>query len=275
MRETTLAVVQTECEPGNVEANVTRALASVAEAARQGARIVCLPEMFSTGTVFARMDELAEPVPGPTATRLAEAAASFGLYLVAGLAERDPTTGRLHNSAVLLGPDGSLLACYRKRYLYLGERDLLVPGERACLVELDGVRAAITICYDYIFADYMRALVDAGAELLIHPTAWLTTDECERWHYSPDAYRAQCLTRALENTVFFMSANHAGRYDPAGTLRGVGQSAIIAPWGEVLAEERAGSGVAVARVDLDRAQGWRDAAAPYLADRRRVSPPPL
>jgi len=58
-------------------------------------------------------------------------------------------------------------------------------------------------------------------------------------------------------------------------VRGVGQSAVIAPWGEVLAEVRDGSGVAVARVDLERAQGWRDAAAPYLDDRRRLAPPPL
>jgi predicted amidohydrolase len=275
MRETTLAVVQVDCEPGNVEANVRRGLAGLAEAAGQGVRIVCLPELFSTGSVPGRMEELAEPVPGPTSTRLAEAAASHGVYLIAGLAEKSRETGRLHNSAVVLGPDGGLLACYRKRYLYLGEREAFVPGERACLVELDGVQAAVTICYDYIFADYIRALVDAGAELLIHPTAWLTTDECERWHYSPHAYRAQCLTRALENTVFFMSANHCSRYDPAGSLRGVGQSAVIAPWGEVLAEVHAGPGVAVARVDLDRAQGWRAAAAPYLDDRRTVTPPPI
>src|SRR5436309_2223399 len=112
-------------------------------------------------------------------------------------------------------------------------------------------------CYDDTSADNVPARVDAGAELRSDPAAWLRTDECERWHYSPDAYRAQCLTRALENTVFFMSANHSGRYDPGATLRGVGQSAIIAPWGEVLAEVPAGAGVAVARVDLDRAQGWR------------------
>jgi predicted amidohydrolase len=270
----TLAVVQVDCQPGNVEANVGGALSAVAEAAGRGARIVCLPEMFATGFVFDQMEALAEPIPGPTTERLGEEAARRGVFLVAGLAEKGGERGRLYNAAVVLGPDGSLRAHYRKRYLYLGERDMFAPGETACLVELDGVRAAVTICYDYIFAGYIGALVDAGAELLIHPTAWLTTDECEHWHYSPQAYRAQCLTRALENTVFFMSANHCGNYDPAGTLRGIGQSAIIAPWGEILAEVPAGPGVAVARVDLDRAQGWREAAAPYLADRRRIAPPP-
>jgi predicted amidohydrolase len=275
MRETTLAVVQVQGEPGNTGSNVAQGVAGIAEAARQGARIVCLPEMFSTGWVSGRMDALAEPVPGPTTEQLADAARRHGVHVVAGLAEKDTKAGTLHNCAVVLGPDGRLQARYRKRYLYLGERDVCVPGEHACLVEMDGVRAAVLICYDYIFPDYVRALVDAGAELLIHPTAWLTTDVCEQWRYSPQAYRAQCLTRALENTVFLMSANHSGSYDPEGALRGVGQSAIIAPWGEILAEVPAGKGVAVARVELDRAQTWREAAAPYLADRRRITPPPI
>src|SRR5437016_1037947 len=135
MRETVLAVVQVTCEPGDLEANVGRALDGVAEAARRGARIVCLPEMFSTGFVFDRMEALAEPVPGPTTERLGEAAARSGVYLIAGLAEKDGGTGRLHNTAVVLGPDGRLQASYRKRYLYLGERDMFAPGERACLVE--------------------------------------------------------------------------------------------------------------------------------------------
>jgi predicted amidohydrolase len=76
------------------------------------------------------------------------------------------------------------------------------------------------------------------------------------------------MARALENTVFFMSANHFGNYDAAGALRAVGQSAVIAPWGEVLAEVREGAGLAVAEVDFSKAAQWREAAAPYLADRR-------
>jgi predicted amidohydrolase len=76
------------------------------------------------------------------------------------------------------------------------------------------------------------------------------------------------MTRALENTVFLMSANLSGPYDSAGTLRAIGQSAVIAPWGQILAEVQTGQGLAVAEVDFTQAPGWQAVAAPYLKDRR-------
>jgi predicted amidohydrolase len=117
----------------------------------------------------------------------------------------------------------------------------------------------------------MQHLVDQGARLLVHSTAWLTTDTCEQWHYNPLSYRAMGMTRALENTVYFMSANHFGDYDAEGALRAIGQSAIIAPWGEILAEVQEGQGIAVADANFARAPQWRESAAPYLADRQRFS----
>jgi predicted amidohydrolase len=95
----------------------------------------------------------------------------------------------------------------------------------------------------------------------------VTTDVCEQGHYSPLAYRAMGMTRALENGVYFLGANLWGACDPDGYLRAIGQSAIIAPWGEILAEVQAEEGVAVATVDFDAPEGWRRAAAPYREDR--------
>jgi nitrilase len=202
--------------------------------------------------------------------RLGEIARQNRLSLIAGLPEVDPATGRLHNSCVLLDPEGRQTARYRKRCLYLDEQQFFAPGEGNVLVDAGFCRLALTICYDYVFAQYIRQLVDAGAELICHPTAWLTTDVCEQWRYSPLAYRAMGMTRALENSVFYMSANLWGSYDRDGHLRAIGQSAIIAPWGEVLAEVQANEGVAVATIDLDASEGWRRAAAPYLEDRTRL-----
>ncbi len=261
-----LAITQIECAVGNVDANVSRACEMVAEAAGQGADLILLPEVFTTGFALDEMDRLAEPIPGPTTERFGAAAAEHGIYVVAGMAEVDPQTGAMYNAAVVMGPDRALVSRYRKVYLYLGERDVLSRGDEACLVDLGFARAGVAICYDYIFAHYIHGLVERGAELLLHPTAWVTTDDCEEWHYSPQAYRAQCLTRALENSVYFASSNHCGICDPDGYLRGVGQSAVIAPWGEILAEIPSGEGVAVAEVDLSLAPRWRETAAPYLAD---------
>ncbi len=262
-----LAVAQTVCQVGDVTGNLDRAEALVAEAARLRCDLLCFPELFTTGFVPERFEELAEPIPGPSTERLASLARHAGLSLVAGLLEKDLSTGHLHNTAVLLSPGGTLLARYRKVFLYLGERDLLVPGDEPCICDVGFGKLALTICYDFVFAEYLQFLVRRGAQLLVHPTAWLTTDVCETWHYHPMSYRAMGMTRALENTVFFMSANLSGNYDATGSLRAIGQSAVIAPWGEILAEVAADQGVAAAEVDFSQTPRWREAVAPYLADR--------
>jgi len=266
-----LAVAQTVCRVGDVAANLANAAALMAEAKRQRADLVCFPELFTTGSVPERAAELAEPIPGPTTETLGRLARDCGAYVVAGLLERDDEAGRFYNASVLVSPSGELAARYRKVYLYLGERDVLTAGDVPCVCDVGFCKLALTICYDYVFPAYVQHLVDQGAELLVHSTAWLTTDACEQWRYSPLAYRAMGLTRALENTVFFISANHYGDYDAEGALRAVGQSAVIAPWGEVLAEVSQGQGLAVAEVDFTRAPQWRAAVAPYLADRRAVA----
>jgi predicted amidohydrolase len=266
-----LAVAQTVCRVGDVAGNLEQAAALVVQAGRERADLVCLPELFTTGFVFDRFQELAEPIPGPSTARLGVMARQAGLFLSAGLLEKDPGTGHLHNASVLLAPDGTLRARYRKVFLYLGERDLLVPGREPALCDVGFCTLALTVCYDFAHPEYISFLVQNGAQLLVHATAWVTTDLCEQWHYHPLSYRAMGMTRALENTIFFMSANMSGRCDAAGALRAIGQSAVIAPWGEILAELGSGSGLAVAEVDFNQAAPWREAAAPYLADRKVFS----
>jgi predicted amidohydrolase len=268
-RRWTVAAGQFRCAVGDKDANLAKIEDMAADAAARGAQLVCFPELCTTGFDAERLNELAERVPGPTVKRLADIASLHGLYVLSGMLEADPSSGRLRNACVLLGPDGALVGHYRKRCLYLGENAVIQPGERNALCDVGSCTLALAICYDYVFAQYIRELVDAGAELICHPTAWLTTDVCEQWKYSPMAYRAMGMTRALENTVYFLSANLWGDYDPAGSLRAIGQSAIIAPWGEVLDEVRDGEGVAVATLDFDAPEGWRRAAAPYPEDRRR------
>jgi predicted amidohydrolase len=243
----------------------------VAQAHRQRADLICFPELFTTGFAPDRWHGLAEPIPGPSTERLGQMAQQAGLFLVAGLLEKDPSTGHLHNAAVVLSPRGTLLARHRKVFLYLGERDLLVAGREPCVCDVGFGKIGVAICYDYVFPEYIRSLVDRGAQILVHPTAWLTTDACEQWRYHPMSFRAMGMTRALENTVFFMSANLSGNFDAEGALRAIGQSAVIAPWGEILAEVQTGPGVAVADADFARTPQWREATAPYLADRKVFS----
>ncbi len=263
---TRLAAIQMCCDVGNVDANVTKAAQLINDASVAGAEFVCLPELFSTGAAGDKMRELAEPIPGPTTKKLMHIASENGVYIVAGITEKDLARDTLHNASVLISPDGKLLKKYRKVFLYLGEKESFIPGDESCVCDVLFGKIALTICYDYVFPEYIRHLVLQGAELLVHSTAWLTTDECERWNYNNSAYRAMGMTRALENGVYFISANHWGNYDLKGDLRAIGQSAIISPWGEILAEVPEGEGIAIADVDFDLPTGWRERVAPYLLD---------
>ena len=235
-------------------------------AANDGAEFVCLPEMFTTGSTSGQADKFAEAIPGPITQKLGEIAEAHSVYLVGGIPEKDAATGQLHNASVLISPQGELLRKYRKIFLYLNEGKGYAPGDLPCIHDLPGGRIALTICYDYVFPEYIRYLVVNGAQLLVHSTAWLTTDECEQWHYNRGAYRAMGMTRALENGVYFISANHWGDYDAEGNLRAIGQSSIISPWGEILDEVVEGEGVAIADVDFQKPEGWRANIAPYLSD---------
>jgi predicted amidohydrolase len=263
-----IAVCQTICAPGDIEANIGKGVEMVREAAGRGAKLMVLPECFTTGAPVGGGAPTAEPVPGPSVEKLGAAARAARAFVIYGTVEKN-ASGKPFNSAVLLDPQGSVAAVYRKAQLYLNEADDHARGDRRCVADLGFCKAGITICYDYIFPEYIRALVDAGARLLVHSTNWLNTGECERWHYNTDAYRAVCIARAIENTIFVASAN---RFGPCGggTMHSIGQSAIIAPWGEILAEVRDGEGVAVAECDFERIEGWQQAAAPYLRDRKHT-----
>ncbi|MCE5240963.1 carbon-nitrogen hydrolase family protein [bacterium] len=269
-----LAVAQTALTPGDPPANLDQALALIHRAAGAGAELVCLPECLNTGLPGDRLPELAETVPGPFTEALAGAAQQGGLWVVSGMAER--RGDRLHNAAVIIGPDGTLRAVYRKCYLYLGEAEAFTPGTQACVMDMGFATAGVAVCYDYVFPEYIRRLRLAGAQLLLHPTAWVDTEACRRWRYpATEAYRAQCRVRALENGLYVASANHWGPYDASGALQCVGHSSIIAPWGEVLAEVAEGAGVAVADVDFARAAEWAATAAPYVRDFQQVPCPGL
>ena len=267
-----IAVAQMQVTPGDLDANLAKALELIEEAGGQDAELVVLPEMALSG-LSSKLPENEQAIPGPVTDRLAQAAAGVGAWVVAGMPQTNPD-GAPFNVAVAIKPTGEIAAVYRKVFLYLQEAQGFAPGCEACLLDLGFAHAGLTICYDYIFPEYLRSLAVAGAQMLLHPTAWVDTEAGREWNYpSAEAYRAQCMVRALENQVFFASANIVGPYDDGGHLVGVGRSAVIAPWGEVLAEVAEGEGVAVADCDFTRVSAWCEEVAPYMRDFRSVTIP--
>jgi len=243
--------------------------------AQAGHDLVVLPELWAPGGFSYRdWPQRAEPLDGPTLQCMAEAARDAGVVLHAGsIIERarpgeDPgPEGRgLWNTSLLLGPDGELLTSYRKVHRFgfgAGEPRLLEAGEAVVVTDVPQpvsggppVRLGLATCYDLRFPEMFRALLDAGARVLVVPAAWPAA-RVAHWTLLGRA-------RALEDQLFVVACNTAGTH--AGHPMG-GRSQVVGPSGEVLAE--AGDDEQVLSVDLD-VEGLDDvrAAFPVLNDRR-------
>ena len=218
--------------------------------------LVLLPELWATGYfAFDDYAATAQPLDGPVVRAMGAAAATAGIVLHAGsIVERDPA-GRLFNTSLLFDRDGTLVHTYRKVHLFgygSREQELLTPGER---VGAFG-QLALSTCYDLRFPELFRAQVDDGSQLFLVAAAWPLA-RLEHWQLFLRA-------RALENQSFLLACNAAGRQ---GEVELAGRSAVVDPWGTVLAEAGAGPETLTVDIDPDLAILARK-EFPALADRR-------
>ena len=242
----TLAAVQMDCRIGDVAGNLAAIRAQLREAARH-ARLVLFPECVLSGYCFDSLEEAREasrPVPGPEIEALIDDCRALSVFTVIGLLERDGE--RVFNSAVLVGPQG-LIACYRKLHLpYLGVDRFTTPGDRPFSVhDLGGLRVGMNICYDGSFPESARVLAVLGADLVVLPTNWPTSAAgvCET-----------CTTRAMENKVFYAAIDRVG--EESG-WRFKGESRILGPGGDLLAEAGDAPAVLFAEIDPETARNKR------------------
>jgi predicted amidohydrolase len=193
------------------------------------------------------------------------------VHLAVGAYTREGEAVR--NSLLLFGPDGALLALYHKVHLFAGERAACQPGDGPVVVDTALGRIGLTICYDLIFPEYVRRLVELGADLVVNSTNWIS-DAYQRdvWGWQGPTAQSIAAVRALENGIVLAMANRVGReaLPSAGAVfDSLGHSCIAGPSGKILASVAAGEGVAIADIavsDEDFAK-WRGIAT-YKADRR-------
>jgi predicted amidohydrolase len=256
---------------------VTDRVARVADLVRaqRGADLVVLPELWAPGGFSYRSwPGHAETLDGPTVAAIAKAATEIGAVVHAGtLVETVPDgapaaargeTGRgLWNTAVVVGPDGSVVATYRKIHRFgfgEGEPLLLEAGEDVVTFRLGGRDGGpvvgLATCYDLRFPELFRMLLDAGAQVVLVPAAWPLA-RVEAWTLLGRA-------RAIENQVVVVQCNTGGTH--AGVPMG-GRSQVVAATGEVLAKAGDDEEVLVVDLDLGDVAAWRQ-RFPVLADRR-------
>ncbi|BBF99065.1 MULTISPECIES: carbon-nitrogen hydrolase family protein [Pseudonocardia] len=249
-----LALAQCVPGPRDVPGNLHR----LDRFAAAGADLVVTPEMFLTGYAIDadEVRELAEPADGPSAAAVATLARRHRTAILYGYPEYDG--GQVFNAVALVGPDGSRLAGYRKTHLF-GELDRarFGAGADACaVVELDGWRLGLLICYDVEFPEAARGLAVAGADAVLVPTANMIG-----YDRVPDTL---VPARAYENQLYVGYANHTGR--EGGLVYG-GLSCIAGPDGADVARAGRGEELLFARLDREvLAASRRD--NPFLADRR-------
>jgi len=207
-----IAVAQYEPRVGDLEANRDAARHWARQGVAAGAHLIILPELASSGYVFADDAEAnrtaEDPDEGPLVAALRKVSAESGAYIVTGINERDGS-GR-HNSAVMIGPEGRV-ATYRKLHLFNDEKSWFEAGADLPVVDLPFGRVGMIICFDLWFPEPVRALALAGAEIIAVPTNWVASFKRRVYDdrgYCQGDYVA--MATAAQNAVFMACADRIG-----------------------------------------------------------------
>lgn len=228
----------------------------IAKAAGDGARVIVLSEMFATGFSM-RPERMAEDEGGPSEQFLLAQAREHDAYLIASIAQRGPD-GRYRNNGVVAAPDGSVRR-YAKihPFSYSGEHEHYAAGAEPLTVDIDGFRMSVFVCYDLRFANEFWELAPITDGYVV--VANWPTDRASHW-------RLLLPARAVENLAYVIAVNRVGK---TKNLAYQGDSVIVAPTGEVLAECPPGESVATAEIDAATVSLTRK-SLPFLADRRNI-----
>lgn len=269
-----IALVQMSCTQDK-GANVDKAIERIGEAAKAGAQIVCLQEVFNTQYPCQTEDhanfDLAEEIPGPTSLRLQQTAKQLGVVVTCSIFERR-THGLYHNTAVTFDTDGEMVGFYRKMHipddpLYY-EKFYFTPGDLGFTVaKTKYATLGVGVCWDQWYPEAARLFALRGAEILLYPTAigWIHEEKDEFGSTQHSSWETAMRAHAIANGVFVGAANRVGS---EGGIQFWGASFMANPNGKVLQrahhenEEISIIACDLAELDVVRTH-W-----PFLRDRR-------
>jgi N-carbamoylputrescine amidase len=272
--EVTVGLVQMRAGE-NPDRNLENALQRVKSAAKQGAQIVSLQELFRS-RYFCQSEDtrhfrLAETIPGPSTDALSGLAREQEVVIVASVFEKR-SAGLYHNTAVVIDADGALVGRYRKMHIpddplyyekfYFTPGDLGFPSFQTRYAKIGAL-----VCWDQWFPEGARLAALSGADILFYPTAigWIPNEPRAVAENQRDAWEIIQRSHAVANGVYVAATNRVGR---EGKIKFWGRSFVAGPFGEIVA--RAGSDrdeVLIARCDLAKIAETRE-SWPFLRDRR-------
>ncbi len=262
------------CDP-QPAANLQKAIAGIGEAAKKGAQIVCLQELFRSQyfcqTEDIELFKLAETIPGPSTEVLSKVARQKKVVIIASLFEKR-AAGVYHNTAVIIDANGKLAGTYRKMHipddpLYY-EKFYFTPGDLGFRTHNTKYgKVGTLVCWDQWFPEAARLTALSGAQFLFYPTAigWLPNEHEEVNQAQHSAWETIQRAHAIANGLYVCVVNRVGR---EGKLNFWGQSFVADPFGRIIAKASADQEkVLVVECDLEKIdetrQNW-----PFLRDRR-------
>jgi N-carbamoylputrescine amidase len=280
-----VGLLQRQCSK-DPAANLAGTVEAIREAAKRGAQIVCLEELFRS-QYFCREEnadnfDLAEPIPGPTTETLSKLARQLDIVIIGSIFERR-AAGLYHNTAAVLDADGALLGLYRKMHipddpLYY-EKFYFTPGDLGFPnFDTRYGRIGVLVCWDQWYPEGARLSSLRGANILFYPTAigWHPSEKAEFGAAQLDAWRTIQRSHAIANGIFVAAVNRVGFEGPADSgLEFWGSSFVADPFGQLIAESPTNKEeILIAECDLRRMEEVRR-NWPFLRDRRTDAYAPL
>ena len=275
-----IGLIQMSCSSNSSE-NLGKAVSKVEEAARGGAKLICLPELFGSQYFCQREDaaffDLAESIPGPTTKRLGNVAKDKGVIIVVPFFERR-AAGVYHNSLVVIDVNGEIAGLYRKMHIpddpSYYEKFYFTPGDKGFqAIQTSHATIGPLICWDQWYPEAARLTALQGAEILMYPTAigWHPAEKAQDGIAQREAWITIQRSHAIANGVFVVSVNRVGHEIPPEGGDGIefwGSSFVCDPFGVVLAQASVEKEeVILVDIDLKRIEETRR-NWPFLRDRR-------
>jgi N-carbamoylputrescine amidase len=277
--KTQIALVQMRCGP-DPEVNFARAIEFIQQGAKDGAQIVCLPELFRS-QYFCQTEEhanfeLAEEIPGKSTAALSEVARELEVVIVASLFEKR-SAGLYHNTAAIIDADGKLLGKYRKMHIpddpLYHEKFYFTPGDLGfkSWTTARG-KIGVCVCWDQWYPEAARLTALRGAEILFYPTAigWHPKEKEEYGKAQHSSWETIQRSHAIANGCYVATPNRVGHEKPAGGegIEFWGQSFICGPDGEIIARGSVDQEeIITGEIDWRRVNEHRT-HWPFLRDRR-------
>jgi N-carbamoylputrescine amidase len=274
-----IGIIQKACSANSAE-NLERAVVKIEDAVKDGAQIICLPELFRSEYFCQQEDatlfDLAEAVPGPSTKVLSKIAKKHRVAILVSVFERR-TAGLYHNSLAVLDEQGEIAGLYRKMHIpddpaYF-EKFYFTPGDRGFqAVKTTHATVGPLICWDQWYPEAARMTALQGAEILFYPTAigWHPNEKTEEGQAQRDAWMTIQRSHAIANGVFVVAVNRVGHEVPAcgDGIEFWGSSFACDPFGVVLAQASIDQEeTLVVDIDLKRIEQVRR-NWPFLRDRR-------